>query len=119
MFPWKMADKEYNLDDLLGPVGTPETLAYEHALDITYAVAGIMEEQGLNQSELAQKMGIKKQALSKIFTSKPNMTLETIAKFELALDAKFMFQLKPNKYSDELEDVLQAPSENERHRISA
>lgn len=68
---------------------TAETRAYEHALDISYRIVEEMERQGLNQRQLAGKMGISPARLSTMLNTQPNMTLKSLAQFELALGIRF------------------------------
>lgn len=68
---------------------TADTRAYEHALDISYQIVKEMEAQGLNQKQLAHKMGISPARLSTMLNTQPNMTLKSLAQFELALGIKF------------------------------
>ena len=60
-----------------------------------------MKRLGLSKSELAKRMGISLQSLSKLLNSQPNLTLKTIAKFELALGIKIVPQVIVS-YSKEL-----------------
>lgn len=85
---------------------TSKTRAYDHALDLAFLFVDEMERRGLTKSELAKKMGIPIQRLSKLLNTQPNMTLETIARFELALDINIQF-----KVSDSMKDsyVIDAP----------
>lgn len=78
---------------------TYKTKAYEHALDLVYMFVTAMEDQGFSKTELAQKMDIPLPRLSKLFNTQPNMTLETIARFELALDIDIQFEMH-RKYQD-------------------
>lgn len=77
--------KAIDLTDFLKETETPETRAYDHALDIEFAVIEEMLRQNLTKKELADRMGISLQRLSKLLNGQPNMTLKTIAMFELAL----------------------------------
>lgn len=72
---------------------TSETRAYDHALDLAYMFVDEMERQGLTKKELAERMGISQPRLSTLLNTQPNMTLETIAQFELALDVKIEFDM--------------------------
>ena len=72
-----------DLSDFYAQTETSETRAYEHALDIEFIVHREMQRSGLSKSELANRMGVSLQSLSKLLNSQPNMTLKTIAKFEL------------------------------------
>lgn len=91
-----------DLSDFYAETETSETRAYEHALDIEFIVHREMKHLGLSKSELANRMGISLQSLSKLLNSQPNMTLKTIAKFELALGIKIVPQVIVN-YSKELQ----------------
>ncbi|MDR1358550.1 MAG: helix-turn-helix transcriptional regulator [Coriobacteriales bacterium] len=64
---------------------TDITRSFEYATDLSVAIFNAMEAQGLNQRQLADKMGISKARVSQLLNLQPNMTLKTIAKFELAL----------------------------------
>ena len=90
-----------DLSDFYDETEGIETRAYEHALDIEFIVHREMKHLGLSKSELANRMGISLQSLSKLLNSQPNMTLKTIAKFELALVIKIVPQVIVN-YSKEL-----------------
>lgn len=52
-----------------------------------------MKHLGLSKSDLAKRMGVSLQSLSKLLNSQPNMTLKTIAKIELALGIKIVPQV--------------------------
>ena len=71
---------------------TPETLAYEQALDFIYAITEEMEQEGVTKKELAERMGISQSALSQFFDVDGALTLKTIAKFQLALDVRLDFK---------------------------
>ena len=70
---------------------TAETRAYKHALDISYQIVEEMRAQGINQKELSQKMGVSPARLSMMLNTQPNMTLKSLAQFELALGISFDF----------------------------
>lgn len=76
---------------------TPGTKAYEHALDLAYMFVDEMDRQGLSKKELADKMGVSQSRLSNLLNTQPNMTLETIAQFELALGVSISFELERNE----------------------
>ena len=71
-----------DLSDFYADTETSETRAYEHALDIEFIVHREMK-----------RMGVSLQSLSKLLNSQPNMTLKTIARFELALGIKIVPQV--------------------------
>ena len=86
--------KELELTLFLEENETPNTRAYTHALDLAYLFVDEMERQGLSKKELAEKMGIGQSRLSNLLNTQPNMTLETIAQFELALGVDLTFTLE-------------------------
>ena len=86
--------KELDLTLFLEENETPNTRAYTHALDLAYLFVDEMERQGLSKKELAEKMGIGQSRLSNLLNMQPNMTLETIAQFELALGVDLTFTLE-------------------------
>lgn len=47
---------------------------------------GKMEEQGLNQRELAERMNCTQQYVSKVLKGRENLSLETLYKIETALN---------------------------------
>lgn len=53
---------------------------------ITLEVLRAMEERSVTQSQLAEKMGCTQQYVSNLLKGSSNMTLETIAKLEIALN---------------------------------
>ena len=72
-----------------------ETVAYDHALELAYLVVDEMRKQGMSKKELAERMGITPQRLSNILNTQSNMTLKTIAQFELALGIRIEFNAGP------------------------
>lgn len=104
-----------DLSDFYAETETNETRAYEHALDIEFIVHREMLHQGLSKSDLAKRMGMSLQSLSKLLNSQPNMTLKTIAKFELALGIRIVPKVTVS-YSKELPFLL--PGESLRKQWS-
>ena len=76
---------------------TAKTRAFEHALDIELMILDRMEELGLKKKDLAEQMGMSRSGLSNALNGQPNMTLETMARFEMALNAVFEISLKPTE----------------------
>lgn len=58
----------------------------KYARCITLQVLQAMDEQSLTQVQLAERMGCSQQYVSTLLKGSTNMTLETIAKLEQALD---------------------------------
>ncbi len=66
----------------------PDFIAEGLAVKITEEMLECLEKRGLNQSWLAEKMGVSRERISRILNAKPNMTLLTIAKIAVALDVQ-------------------------------
>lgn len=56
--------------------------------NIALEILEALGKKGMNQSELAEKLGVSRQQVSKILNGQENLTLETISKLELALGLK-------------------------------
>lgn len=80
-----------------------------YARHITLQVLRRMEEQSVTQVELARRMGCTQQYVSNLLKGSSNMTLETIARLEKALD----LDLLKSSFSD----TTQFTSSNHRHII--
>lgn len=76
---------------------TPKTRAFDHALDIEFLILEEMDKDNVSKKELAARMGISPQNLSKLLNTQPNMTLETIARFELALGFELEISVKKDE----------------------
>lgn len=60
-----------DLSDFYADTETSETRAYEHALDIEFIVHREMKRLGLSKSDLAKRMGVSLQSLSKLLNFSP------------------------------------------------
>ena len=80
-----------------------------YARHITILVLRRMEEQSVTQVELARRMGCTQQYVSNLLKGSSNMTLETIARLEKALD----LDLLKSSFSD----TTQFTSSNHQHII--
>lgn len=63
----------------------PEFIAEGLSIKVIEEVLVCLEQRGLNQSWLAEKMGVSRAFISRILNAPPNMTLLTIAKIAVAL----------------------------------
>lgn len=80
-----------------------------YARHITLQVLRRMEEQSITQVELARRMGCTQQYVSNLLKGSSNMTLETIARLEKALDLDLL--------KSSLSDTTQFTSSNHQHII--
>lgn len=63
-------------------------LAYSRKIAINIAMA--LDDQGISQRELAERMGCSPQYISRILKGEENLSLETICKLEQALNVSIM-----------------------------
>ena len=67
----------------------PENQAWiGKAIQIAVKILDILEEKNVTQTQLAKKMGVSKQQVTKIIKAEENMTLKTLSKIEEALGIK-------------------------------
>lgn len=59
---------------------------------IAVKMLGKMQELGMTQKVLAEKMGCTQQYVSKILRGKENLSLETLCKIENALDIRLVYE---------------------------
>lgn len=57
----------------------------ELAASIAFTVLALLDKQGMTKQQLAKKMGVKPQYVSRVVKGKANITLDTITKLEKAL----------------------------------
>jgi|ERR1044072_8606149 DNA-binding Xre family transcriptional regulator len=60
---------------------------------IAFKILDALKAQGLSQKDLADKMEVSPQQISKIVNGHENLTLDTIAKLELALGIKIIVDI--------------------------
>ena len=67
----------------------------EYRLKVGEKIKNIREKRGYSQEQLAEKMNINRNTISKIENGKFNLSLDYLSEFSWFLD--FEFQLKENK----------------------
>jgi len=60
------------------------------AVSVAMRVLDILDERGLSQQDLADKMKVTRQYVSKVLKGKENMTFETVDKLEKALGTEIV-----------------------------
>lgn len=61
-----------------------------HSRSIAISMHEKMREEGLTQTELAERIGCNQQYVSKLLKGSENLTLETITKIESALEIQIL-----------------------------
>lgn len=63
----------------------PEYIAEGIFLETVEQILAVMDYHNISKSELAERMGVSRAYISKLFNNSTNLTLETLAKIGLAL----------------------------------
>jgi transcriptional regulator with XRE-family HTH domain len=74
-----------DLTSLMENPSSPEVRRHYHAIDISESIWNRMEELGINQTQLAEKLGKSCSQVSRILGTQTNMTLQTLSELEHAL----------------------------------
>lgn len=80
-------DFDRNTQDDEPPLSSDPDFVFETLrTDLAEAMLRGMEEAGLNENQLAKKLGVSRQAVDEVLNMTTNMTLKSLAKFCAALD---------------------------------
>lgn len=60
------------------------------SVKVALKVLEVLDEKNMSQSELAEKLGVSRQQVSKIVKGQENLTLETITRLEKALGVELV-----------------------------
>lgn len=82
-------------------------------LEVTERILEIMEEKGISRSELAERLGVSKAAISKLLNDGSNMTLKRLLTIAEALDHKVRVDLGSVEHHIE-ENVIQYDARRKR-----
>lgn len=101
---------------------TPEStkIFVAKALDLVEQVDAVLAEKGLSQRDLAKRLGKGDSEVSKWLSGTHNMTLESIAKLEAALQADLMVtRLNPDGYFNRRQLTrLEVAKEGGAHKLT-
>lgn len=64
----------------------PEFVLEGVVLDTTEQICKRMDEIGITRAELAQRLGVSRQYVTKLLNGKPNLTLKSLVDIAMALD---------------------------------
>jgi len=79
----------------------PSFLTEQLLLEINEQFCRIMDEQRISRTELAERIGVKRQFITRILNGNPNITLLTLVKVATALNAKLGFELTVTQQSEQ------------------
>lgn len=75
-------------DDFVDLQSDPEYLAEQLLIDIAIAIGNVMDEQSVNQKELAERLGISKSAVSQLLRGDKNISMERLVRVAHALNRR-------------------------------
>ncbi|MFP3904895.1 MAG: helix-turn-helix domain-containing protein [Armatimonadota bacterium] len=64
----------------------PEIVLYEILLEVTEKICKSMKDRDISQTELADRLGVSRQYVSRFLNTPGNTTLKSIIEFAMALD---------------------------------
>ena len=73
------------------------TIWRSKAVSIAFTVLALLDQKGISKQELAAKMNVKPQYISRIVKGKANVTLETLVKIEQALGSTIIEVVDPTE----------------------
>ena len=83
------------LEDLIAKVqGSPEFEFAQLAIEIGEEIVQRMDELGINQTELARRMGVSRARVSQVLSGSDNLTLRTLVGVANALDARLSVRVE-------------------------
>lgn len=88
-----MNSQEY-MEQLISEIPPDEMRFTRYSMDIIERIHDILDEKGLTQKDFAELMGKKESEISKWLQIDHNLTIKTLAKIEIALDAPILFTPK-------------------------
>ena len=71
----------------------PEFLSEQLILKLNEEICRVMEEQGISRAELARRLGVQRQFITKLLNGMPNLTLITLVKIATALGVQVEFKV--------------------------
>ncbi|GIU70339.1 MAG: transcriptional regulator [Candidatus Woesearchaeota archaeon] len=71
----------------------------KHSQKIAIKILRAIREKNINQKQLAEIIGVSPQQINKIVKGKENLTLQSIAKIEKALNIELIFSKEENNIS--------------------
>ncbi len=107
---FKKSENTGSLRDLVHSYGADAGFIYEGlVIDLAVQVKRLMDKEGVNKKELAERMGVTTSYLTRIFSGQ-NLTLRNIAKIFAALEIEPVITITGWKYHHKERDKSQ-----ERH----
>lgn len=85
----------------------PEYRAEGYYLEVTEKVLERMSQEGISKAELARRMDCSKSHITQLFQGVTNITLETLAKLAVTVNAEWEFSLSTESSASDVRDETQ------------
>jgi len=79
-------------------------------LEVTERILEIMDQKNISRTQLAERLGVSKPAVSRLFNSGSNMTLKRLLTIAEALDQELRIDLSPYEQKTEAKFINYRPS---------
>ena len=89
----------------------PEYLRDWLALDLSEQILAVLEDEGLSRADLAERLGVSRQYVTKLLNRTPNLTLRSLAEIAAALGRQVTVRLEPLPVLEPPASALLAPRE--------
>jgi DNA-binding Xre family transcriptional regulator len=84
------AESEYEAEFQRDPEYHSEAIA----LRVIEQAVQIMKDKGISRTQLAERMGVSRAYVTRLFNAPPNLTLRSLAQLALALETKLLVSLR-------------------------
>jgi transcriptional regulator with XRE-family HTH domain len=87
-----MKRSKHSLESIFGHIDPSERrLASKYKIRLVQRMREVLEEKGMTQADLSRKTGWDASTVSRMLSGARNMTFETLAKFETAVDKDVVY----------------------------
>jgi len=87
-------------------------------LELSEQIFFAMEERGISEAEFARRLVVSRAYVNKVLQGSANLTIESLVKIGLALDAEFKFAFSSGAKTSDLPDAEIIYSKEKRNRIA-
>ena len=107
---------EWFRDQLIEFKDDPEFVLEGVLLDTNDQICARMNELGVTRAELAQRLGVSRQYITKLLNGKPNLTLRSLVDIAMALDLDITVRVEGSQASRDAVVQTAAPNSSATRR---
>jgi transcriptional regulator with XRE-family HTH domain len=97
----------------------PEYLREWLIFDLSEQILAILSQEGLSRADLAARLGVSRQYVSKLINRTPNLTLRSLAEIAAALGRQVTVRLEPLPVSSATAEAKRERGEKPAHADSS